>query len=83
MVSKTPRTRRDPKTLEFIYKNLCIYSYTFKLQSPAKCSPFDAMHLSRVFSHCSKQFLNSLIVMLFSASAAFISPHPVWQNVSL
>ena len=50
---------------------MCIYSYMFELQSPSKCYPFDAIHLSRHFFHCSKQFLNSLILMPFSASAIF------------
>ena len=36
-----------PQETEFIYKKLCIYSYTFKLQSPPKYPPFDAMHLLR------------------------------------
>ena len=35
--------------MEFIYKKLCIYSYMFKVQSPSKYSPFDAIHLSRLF----------------------------------
>ena len=56
---------------EFTYKN-CIYSYTFKLQSPSKYSPFDAIHLSRHFFPCSKEFLNTSILMLFSASAVFL-----------
>ena len=43
----------------------------FKLQSPLKYSWFDVMHLLRCFSHCSKQLLNSLILMPFSASAFF------------
>ena len=34
---------------QFIYKKLCIYSYIFKLKSPSKYSPFDAIHLSRWF----------------------------------
>ena len=55
--------------MKFIYKNLCIYSYTVKLQLPSKYSPFDIIHLSRCFSHCSKQLLNSWIFMPFSASA--------------
>ena len=60
----------DPKPpLEFIYKKSCIYSYMFKLQSPSKYCPFDVVHLSRHLFHCSKQFLNSSILMLFSASA--------------
>ena len=44
----------------------------FKLQSPSKYSPFDAIHLLRCFFHCSKQFLNSPILMPFSASAIFL-----------
>ena len=59
------------KKPELIYKKLCIYSYMFKLQSPSKYSPFDAIHLLRFFFHCSKQFLNSSILMPFSASAIF------------
>ena len=68
---------------------LCVYSYMFKLQSPSKCSPFDAIHLSRCFFHCSKQFLNLSILMLFSASAGFlffclfVSPLLPWQSISL
>ena len=60
-----------PQNLEFIYKKLCIYSYIFKLQSPSKYSPFDAIYLSRCFFHCSKQFVNLLIVMPLSASDIF------------
>ena len=45
---------RAPK-MEFI-KKMCIYSYMFKLQSPSKYPPFDAIYLSRRFFHCSKQF---------------------------
>ena len=59
-----------PKT-EFIYKKLCIYSYTFKLQSPSKYSPFDTIYLWRHFFYFSKQFLNSSMLMPFSASAIF------------
>ena len=43
-------------TPEFMYKKLCVYSYMFKLHSPSKYSPFDAVHLLRHFFHCSKQF---------------------------
>ena len=49
----------------------CIYSYMFKLQSPSKCFPFDSINLLRHFFHCSKQFLNSLILIPFSASIIF------------
>ena len=61
---------------EFIYEKLCIYSYMFKILSPSKYSPFDAIQLMRCFSHCSKQFLNSLILMPFSVSAVFCFSFP-------
>ena len=57
--------------MEFIYKKLHIYPYMFKLQSPSKYSPFDTIYLSSCFFHCWKQFLNSLILMPFNASAIF------------
>ena len=53
----------DPKNPEFIYKILCIYSYMFKLQSPSKYSPSNAICLSRCFFHCSKEVLNLGILM--------------------
>ena len=56
--------------MEFIYKNLCIYSYMFKLQSRSKYSLFDVIHLLRLFSIAQK-FLNLLILMPFSAFAVF------------
>ena len=66
-----PAMRRDPKqTPEFIYKELCIYSYMFQVQSPSKYSPFDAIHLWRLFPTV-QHFLNSPILMPFSASAIF------------
>ena len=40
----------EPPKTEFIHKKLCIYSYMLKLQSLSKHSPFDAIHLQRVFS---------------------------------
>ena len=43
----------------------------FKLQSPSNYSPLDAVHLSRCFFRCSKQFLNLSIFMPFSVSAVF------------
>ena len=36
-----------PPKLEFIYKNVCIYSYIFEFQSPSKYSLFDSIHLLR------------------------------------
>ena len=58
--------------MEFIYKKLCIYSQMFKLHSPSKYSPFDAIHLLRHFFHYSKQFLNSSILMPFKCSRHFL-----------
>ena len=43
----------------------------FKLQSPSKSSLFDAIHLSRCFFSPAQKFLNSSILMPFSASAIF------------
>ena len=63
--------RGYPQNPELIYKNFCVYSHMFKLQSSPKYSPFDAIHVWDVFSHCSKQFLNSSILMSFSAFTVF------------
>ena len=60
------------KTPELIYKNLCIYSYMFKLQSSSKHSFFDAIQLSRHFSTAQNSFLNLSILMSFSAFAVFL-----------
>ena len=46
--------RGTPKTKIYLLKKLCIYSYMFILQSPSKCSPFDAIHLFRCFFQWSK-----------------------------
>ena len=64
-------TKGTPAKLKFLYRKLCIYFNMFKLHSLSKYCPFDAIPLLRCFSHCSEQFLNSLILMLFSASAIF------------
>ena len=56
--------RETLEKTEFIYTNLCIYSYMFKLKSPSEYSPFDAIHLIRTFfSITQKQFLNSSIFL--------------------
>ena len=39
-------TQKNP---EFIFLKWCVYSYMFKLQSPSKYSPSDAIHLLRCF----------------------------------
>ena len=46
----------SPIKPEFIYKKMCIYSYMFKVQSPSKYSPFDAIHLLRLFSIAQNSF---------------------------
>ena len=65
--------RGNPPKLECIYKRLYIYSYMFKLQSPSKYSPFDAINLFETFFPLLKQFLNLSILIPFSASAIFFT----------
>ena len=59
-----------PKKSQNLLIKMCTYSYMFKLPSPSKCPPCDAMHLSRYFFHCSKLW-NLSILMPFSASTVF------------
>ena len=61
----------DPKKPRIYLQKILYYSYMFKLQSPSKYSPFDAIHLSRHFFHCSEQFLNLSILMPSRVSAIF------------
>ena len=63
--------RGGPKPLEFPSEKIVYLLLHGKLQSPSKYSPFDAIRLLRHFSHCSKQFLNSSILMPFSVSVVF------------
>ena len=72
----------DPKNPKFIFL-LCFYSYTFKLQSPSKYSPFDAIHWSRCFFHSSKQFWTHQFWCLLVFLPFFVSPLPQLQNISL
>ena len=60
-----------PKPRNLFIKNCVFFSYMFILQTSSKCTLFDATDPSRQFFHCSKQFLNSSILMPFSASAIF------------
>ena len=62
---------QEPPKMEFIYTKVCIHSYMLKLQLPSKYSPFDAIHISRCFFYCSKQFFNSLIFMPSRVCAIF------------
>ena len=52
----TESTRGDPKPQNLFIKKLCIYSYMFKLQSPSKYSPSDAIHLLRIFPTAQNNF---------------------------
>ena len=68
----------------FIKNRVFIIAYLNFCHLPSTLSPCDAIHLEDVFFHSSEQFLNSLILMTFSASAVFfVSPLPHCQNVSL
>ena len=63
-------TKGDPEKTGFICKKLCIYSYMFKLQSPSKYPPFDAIYLSRLFftvqnSFWTHQFWFLLVLLPF------------------
>ena len=48
----------NQKALVFVYKKLCIYSDMFKLQSPSRCSAFDAVHTPGWFSTAQNSFLD-------------------------
>ena len=76
----TTATEGGPKTWNFLSKKLNICSCMFKLKSPSKYSPFDAIHLSKCFFHCSKQFLNFSIFMPFSVSAIFCFTSSTWAE---
>ena len=58
-----------PQNPELICKTLCLCSDMFKLQSPSKSTVLDATHLTRHLFDGSKQFLNSPMLMPFSASS--------------
>ena len=55
----------------FIKNRVFIIAYLNFCHLPSTLSPCDAIHLEDVFFHSSKQFLNSSILMPFSASAVF------------
>ena len=76
-------TRKDTPKMEFIYKKLCIYSHMFKLQSPSKYSPFDVVHLSKLFSTAQNSFWTCQFWCLFMLQLFYVSPLPHRQNISL
>ena len=47
---------RTPKYCNLFIKNVWIYSHMFKLQSLSQYSPFDAIHLLRLFSTAQNRF---------------------------
>ena len=53
----------------------------FKLQSPSKCSPFDAIHLLSRFSHCSKQFLNFPWLVWLSGLSAHLGIKSIADSI--
>ena len=64
-----------------LFTKMCIYYYMCKLQSPSKYSPFDAIHLSRLFfiaQNCfwTHWFWYLLVLLLF-----FVLPLPHQQNI--
>ena len=56
--------------MEFIYKNF-VFILTCLNFNHLQSTLFNAIHLSRYFFQCSKQCLNSSILMPFSASVVF------------
>ena len=74
-------TGEDPKKWNLFLKKV-VYSYTFKLQSPSKYSPIDAIHLSTFFFHCSNSFWTWRFWCLLVLLPVFISPLPRQQSIS-
>ena len=70
-----------PQKTEFIYKKLCIYSYMFKLQSPAKYFSFDA--IQDFFPTAQNNFWMCQFWCLLVLLLCFVSPLPPCQNSSL
>ena len=63
--------RGTPKNQEFIYKKLFILTRLNSSHFQSTLHLMQSIHLLGFFPHCSKQFLNSSILMPFSASAIF------------
>ena len=63
--------REDPpKNPDLFIKSVYLF-LMFQLQLPSKYAPFAAIHLLRLFFHCSKQLLNLSILIPLSISAIF------------
>jgi hypothetical protein len=61
----------DPKVTRNFLKKIIYFSEHFHNLITSKYSPREAIHLSRSFFHCSKQFWNSCKVIAFIASVVF------------
>ena len=69
-----------PQIWKYLLK--IMYSYMFKLQSPSKYFPFNAIYPLRLFSHCST-VLNASMLMPLVLLWFFVLPLPHGQNFSL
>ena len=71
-----------PQNRVYLFKKLCIYSYTFKVQSPSKYSPRDAYTYWHVFSTAQSSFWTCGFWCLLELLRFFVSPLPHQQNIS-
>ena len=72
----------DPK-MEFNCKEVCIYSYMFKLPSPSKYSPLMQYTYQEVVSTAHNSFWTCWFWYIFVFLPFFASPLPHLQNISL
>ena len=74
--------RGDPQNPQNVFIKDCVFIVTCLNFSHLPSTPFDAVHLSRHFFHCSKQFLNLLILMPLVLLLFFFVSLPLYlQNV--
>ena len=75
------------KSPEVSYLKMCVYSYMFKLQSPWKYSPFDAIHKSRLFSTAQSHFWTNqfwclLVLLPFCFTSSTSAKHFPFEDFS-
>ena len=75
--------QRGTQKEQNLFIKSCVCSYMFKLQSPSEYFPFDVIHQSRRFLYCSKQFLNSSVLIPFVLLLFLVLFLPHRQNVFL
>ena len=68
---------RNPGTFKW---KIVYYPYMFKLQSPSKYSPFDAIHLLRLFPTAQNSFWTCWFWCLLVLRLFFVSPLPHQQK---